>query len=81
MSDSTLVYAKLGYATTKGVAEPTGSASSSENYTGTAYGLCVRTMLAKNWSAGLEFQQMDFGSKNGVKPSSTVTSLGVSYHF
>lgn len=80
MADNVLGYAKLGYATTKGVGTYNGY-SASENYTGVSYGLGVRAMLNKNWSADLEFQQVNFSEKNSVKPSATVTSIGINYHF
>jgi opacity protein-like surface antigen len=80
MAPNVLGYLKLGYATLKGVGTYQ-TITAKDNYTGTAYGLGVRGMLAKNWSADLEFLQADFSSKDGVKPSGSVTSIGVNYHF
>lgn len=85
VSNDTLVYAKLGYATVKGQLE--GASSASENYSGTSVGIGARTMLNKNWSADLEAQQLTFTGKystgvaNDIKPSATVVSLGINYHF
>jgi opacity protein-like surface antigen len=85
ISPNMLVYARLGYSTIKG--ESSGALVASENYSGTAAGLGWRSMLNKNWSADLEVQQMTFTAKYGVaaggdvKPSATVVSLGINYHF
>lgn len=85
VSNDTLVYAKLGYATVQGVLE--GAITGSENYNGTAIGLGVRSMMGKNWSVDVEAQQINFTAKNStaaggdVKPSNAVISVGVNYHF
>jgi opacity protein-like surface antigen len=81
-SNDALVYAKLGYATVKGEVD-----TSSDNYSGTSFGIGVRSMLAKQWSLDLEAQQFNFTGKysasvsGDIKPSATVISVGVNYHF
>lgn len=85
VANDTLVYAKLGYATVKGQLE--GASTASETYNGTSFGIGVRTMLNKNWSADLEAQQLNFmgkystGVASDIKPSATIVSLGLNYHF
>ncbi len=85
ISHNMLVYAKLGYATVKGETE--GALVSSENYSGTTVGLGLSSMLSNKWSVDLEAQQLTFAGKysvaaaGDVKPSATVVSLGINYHF
>lgn len=85
LSPDLLLYARLGYASVKGVTS--GALVSSETYSGTAAGLGVRSMLSKTWSAQVEALQLTYAGKysvaasGDVKPSASVIALGVNYHF
>lgn len=86
VSNDTLVYAKLGYATVKGSLSG-GGASGSDNYDGTVFGVGVRSMIDKNWSFDVEAAQYNFTAKRSVsaggdiKPANTAVMFGLNYHF
>lgn len=85
ISNSTLLYARLGYAAVKD--EASGGINASENYDGTAIGIGLRNMMGKNWSLEFEYLQPNFTAKRStafggdVKPGASVLSIGVNYHF
>lgn len=80
-----LAYATVGYSSVKG--EISGAFRGTETYEGFGYGAGVRYMLAKNWSVDAEYFQTTFFGKYSkaalgeIKPSLSVYSIGVNYHF
>lgn len=80
-----LAYATLGYSSVKG--EISGTFKGTETYDGLGYGAGVRYLLAKSWSVDAEYFQTTFTGKyskaalGDIKPSLSVYSIGVNYHF
>jgi opacity protein-like surface antigen len=57
------------------------SGSDSSTHTGFGYGAGVRTELAKNIFGYVQIQQVQYKSKDDLKPSSNIGSVGIQYKF
>jgi opacity protein-like surface antigen len=85
VSDSTLIFGKLSFLNTD-VTGTVGNVSESKSITGTGYGFGLRNLINKNvfFQLGYDvnkYQDVDLGSGNTAKPSSTVLSGGLGYKF
>jgi opacity protein-like surface antigen len=86
ISDSTLVYATVGYNSMKGSVT---NLPETTSFSGIGYGLGAMMMVDKNIYIRLEAQRVDFGSKTNsidgeaisYKPSATIGTIGVGYKF
>ncbi|WP_199052538.1 outer membrane protein [Aquitalea sp. ASV15] len=88
VNDNTLVYAKLGYTQTTGEldvnATVNGTAvrgSTSTTFNGVTFGAGAKYKFATNLYGVVEVQQTNYSSKDGVKPSTFMTSVGIGYKF
>ena len=85
ISNSSMVYAKIGYQGMKGEVNFSTGQSSSDDYFGAGYGAGIRTMVNKNVYLQAEFMQLFFDEKtqSGVssKLSATIGTIGVGYKF
>jgi len=89
LNDSTLVYLKLGYVQTKGVAELAGGGSLDQSFDGFGYGLGLKLRFSSNiyWLA--ELQEAQFASKTWTgysgkaefRPRELTAIVGVGYKF
>lgn len=84
VTPSTLVYAKVAYASAK--VESSGGAIASANLTGNGYGIGFRTMLTPKLYLQGEYVQTSYDKKNvaagvDVKADTGVASIGVGYNF
>jgi len=89
VGNSTMIYALVGYNSTKGTASYEGY-STSTNYNGVGAGLGIQTLLTKNLYVKLEAQQVTYNSKSFTddtgdtgkfKPSATIGTIGIGYKF
>lgn len=81
---ATAIYGKLAYVGTKGILK--GSTTTyTENFTGTGYGVGIRTMLDKNIFMQVEYMVTNFNSKTiastAVEPGGTIGTVGIGYKF
>lgn len=85
VSNSSIVYAKIGYHGMKGEINLSTGQTYSDDYSGAGFGAGVRTMVNKNLYFQAEFIQAYFDEKtqNGIrlKPSATIGTVGVGYKF
>ncbi|SCK24257.1 outer membrane protein [Vogesella sp. LIG4] len=88
LNDNALVYAKLGYAQTTGKIEVNGtyngapvSGSASTTFHGFSYGVGAKYKFSSNLYGVVEIQQIDYRSKDGVKPSTFMSNIGIGYKF
>jgi outer membrane immunogenic protein len=85
ISNSSIVYAKIGYQGMKGEINLSTGQTFSDDYFGAGYGAGIRTMVNKNLYFQAEFIQANFDEKiqNGIrsKPSATIGTIGVGYKF
>jgi outer membrane immunogenic protein len=83
VADKTILFGKVGYASIKGDTE--GVTSIPTNFTGSSYGIGLRSMIDKNLYVEVEALQFSFSSKviSGVtyKPSGTQANVGLGYKF
>jgi len=82
ISDSTMLYGKVGYVrgNFKGTATTTGS-SSTTNFNGLQLGVGMETMVTNNVSAKIEYDYNRYSKKGGSRPQIDTVKLGVAYHF
>jgi outer membrane immunogenic protein len=85
ISNSSMVYGKIGYQGMKGEINLSTGQTFSDDYFGAGYGAGIRTMVNRNVYFQAEFLQVNFDEKtqNGVrsKPSATIGTIGVGYKF
>lgn len=85
VSNSTLVYAKVAYISTKAELAMTGFSTGTKDFDGVGYGIGIRTKLSKNLFLQAEFAQSDYNeaTSNGssFKPSATTGTVGIGYQF
>lgn len=85
VSNSSMVYAKVGYQGMKGEINLSTGQTFTDDYFGAGIGAGIRAMVNKNLYFQAEFLQVNFDEKtqNGVrtKPSATIGTIGVGYKF
>ena len=84
VNGNTAFYGKLAYIATKGVLTSS-STTNSTNFSGTGYGVGIRTLVDKNLYLQVEFMNSNFSSKtvNGTtyEPDGTIGTVGIGYKF
>lgn len=89
ISESTLIYGKLSYVRTTGkldytaqdIGNPPESGTVKETYKGFGFGAGVKQKFTPNIYAFGEIEQINFSSKDGIKPNSLGVFVGVGYKF
>lgn len=83
-SSSTRIYAKAGYQKSKFKAsykDNNGSESGSAKLDGFSYGGGGEVALSNEFSLRMDWTQIHYSSKNGLKPTDTVVQVGVVYNY
>ncbi|MDP2265051.1 MAG: outer membrane beta-barrel protein [Thiobacillus sp.] len=84
LGKSTLAFARLGYAQSKGELTFAGESSGSEKFKGTIYGIGVKHAFTPNLAGVLEYQSVNLKKTfedAKVEPSSNGVVLGIQYGF
>lgn len=85
VSSGTLAYFKVSYQGMRGETSLSTGVTSKDDYIGTGYGAGIRTMLAPNLYLQAEVEQVEYNEKSAVgmtsKPTSTLGTIGLGYHF
>jgi len=84
VNGNTAFYGKLAYIATKG-AITASTANYNQNFSGTGYGVGIRTLVDKNLYLQVEFMNSNFRSKTvdgtTVEPDGTIGTVGIGYKF
>jgi outer membrane immunogenic protein len=80
INKDTLLYGRLGYNRLKGEVTENG-VTGTETYSGGSYGLGIKVMLSKDTFVKVEANRLTFSSKDGLKPSATVGTIGFGIKF
>jgi len=84
VNGNTAFYGKLAYIATKG-AITASTANYNQNFSGTGYGVGIRTLVDKNLYLQVEFMNSNFRSKTvdgtTVEPNGTIGTVGIGYKF
>lgn len=81
ISDSTMLYGKVGYIGAEFDASGSRFGSKDKNKSGLQLGLGLETMVTNNVSTKIEYDYNTFSKFNGIRPVVNSVKLGVAYHF
>lgn len=88
INDNALIYATLGYTQTTGEVDLNGTSGSSSvslntstTFKGVTFGAGAKYKFTPNVYGIFEVKQTNYSSKDGFKPSTFMTSVGIGYKF